>query len=80
VRARRRLFLLLFFIDLTAVAVALALGVEPWLVGLVAVVVLSPSLPILAWMTARLRAEAIPSSEAERLGHTELAAGATRRS
>jgi Flp pilus assembly protein TadB len=72
VRDKRRLFLLSVAVDLIAIFVAAALGVEPWLVVLVAVAALSPSLFMVVWMTARIRSEDNPSSEAQRLGHHDL--------
>ncbi len=71
-RERRRFFLLVLVSDLAGVVLAYALGLEPWLVGLVAVAALLPTLTMLAWMTARIRSENNPSSEAERLGHHDL--------
>ena len=71
-RERRRLFLLVLVSDLFAVVLAYFLGLEPWLVALVAVAALLPTLTMLAWMTARIRSEDNPSSEAERLGHHDL--------
>lgn len=71
-RERRRFFLLVLVSDLLAVGVAFALGLEPWLLAVVAVAALLPTLAMLAWMTARIRAADNPSSEAERLGHPEL--------
>jgi membrane protein implicated in regulation of membrane protease activity len=72
VRERRRFFLLVLVSDLLAVGVAFALGLEPWLLALVAVAALLPTLTMLVWMTARIRSEGNPSSEAERLGHHDL--------
>jgi hypothetical protein len=72
VRERRRFFLLVLVSDLAGVVLAYALGLEPWLVGLVAVAALLPTLTMLAWMTARIHSADNPSSEAERLGHPEL--------
>jgi hypothetical protein len=71
-RGRRPLLLLVLIGDLVAVFVALSLGGEPWLVALVAVTALFPSLFMLAQVTARIRSEDNPSSEAQRLGHHEL--------
>lgn len=73
-RERRRLFLLVLVGDLIAIFAVLSLGLEPWLVALVAVAALLPSLFMVALMTARIRSEDNPSSEAERLGHEELVA------
>ena len=72
VRGRRPLLLLILIGDLIAVFVALSLGWEPWLVALVAVFALSPSLFMLARVTGRIRSAENPSSEAERLGHYDL--------
>jgi Flp pilus assembly protein TadB len=74
VRERRRFFLLVLVSDLFAVVLAFFLGLEPWLVALVAAAALLPTLTMLAWMTARIRSENNPSSEAERLGHHDLVA------
>ena len=71
-RERRRFFLLVLVSDVLAVGVAFGLGLEPWLLAVVAVAALLPTLTMLAWMTARIRAADNPSSEAERLGHLEL--------
>lgn len=71
-RERRRFFLLVLVSDLTAVVLAYSLGLELWLVALVAVAALLPTLAMLVWMTARIRSADHPSSEAERLGHPEL--------
>lgn len=71
-RERRRFFLLVLVSDLFAVVLAYFLGLEPWLVALVTVAALLPTLTMLAWMTARIRSEGNPSSEAERLGHHDL--------
>jgi len=79
VRERRRFFLLILVADLIGVVAVLSLGLEPWLVALVAVSVLFPSLLMLAWMTARIRAEDNPAGEAERLGHHELVPGRDKR-
>ena len=62
-----------------AIVVALALGLEPWLVALIAVFALLPSLVMLGVVTARIRSEDNPSSEAARLGHHELAPGRGKR-
>jgi hypothetical protein len=78
-RQRRRLFLLALVGDLIGVAVVLALGLEAWLVAIVAVGLLLPTLSMLAWMTARIRSAETPSSEAERLGHDELVPDHDRR-
>jgi hypothetical protein len=72
VRERRRFFLLVLVSDLAAVVLAYSLGLELWLVALVAVAALLPTLTMLVWMTARIRSADNPSSEAERLGHPEL--------
>jgi hypothetical protein len=72
VRGRRPLLLLILIGDLIAVFVALSLGWEPWLVALVAVFALSPSLFMMARVTDRIRSAENPSSEAERLGHYDL--------
>lgn len=79
-RERRPLLLLVLAGDLIAIVVALSLGLEPWLVALVAVFALLPSLLMLGVITARIRSEETPSSEAARLGHHELAPGRDRRS
>jgi hypothetical protein len=78
-RQKRRLFLLALVGDLIGVAVVLALGLEASLVAIVAVGLLLPTLSMLAWMTARIRSAETPSSEAERLGHDELAPDRDRR-
>jgi hypothetical protein len=78
-RQRRRLFLLALVGDLIGVAVVLALGLEAWLVAIVAVGLLLPTLSMLAWMTAGIRSAETPSSEAERLGHDELVPDRDRR-
>jgi hypothetical protein len=78
-RQRRRLFLLALAGDLIGVAVVLALGLEAWLVAIVAVGLLLPTLSMLVWMTARIRSAETPSSEAERLGHDELVPHSDRR-
>lgn len=62
-----------------AIFVALSLGLEPWLVALIAVFALLPSLVMLGVVTARIRSEDTPSSEAARLGHHELAPDRDRR-
>jgi membrane protein implicated in regulation of membrane protease activity len=72
VRGRRPLLLLVLVGDLIAIGVALSLGLEPWLVALVAVAALFPSLVMLAQVTARIRSEDNPSSEAQRLGRHDL--------
>ncbi len=71
-RGRRPLFLLVLVGDLIAVFVALSLDWEPWLVALVAVFALFPSLFMLARVTARIRSGDNPSSEAQRLGYYDL--------
>lgn len=71
-RGRRPLLLLILLGDLIAVGVALSLGWELWLVALVAVFAMGPSLFVLDQVTARIRSADNPSSEAERLGHHEL--------
>jgi type IV secretory pathway TrbD component len=71
-RQRRRLFLLALVGDLIGVAVVLTLGLETWLVAIIAVGLLLPTLSMLAWMTARIRAAEAHSTEVERLGHREL--------
>ena len=78
-RQRRRLFLLALVGDLIGVAVVLALGLEAWLVAIVAIGLLLSTLSMLAWMTARIRSAETPSSEAERLGHDELVPDHVRR-
>jgi hypothetical protein len=78
-RQRRRLFLLALVGDLIGVAVVLTLGLEAWLVAIIAVGLLLPTLSILAWMTARIRSAEAYSTEAERLGHHELVPGHRRR-
>ena len=78
-RQRRRLFLLALVGDLIGVAVVLALGLEAWLVAIVAVGLLLPTLSMLAWMTARIRSAETPSSEAERLGLDVLVPDRDRR-
>ena len=78
-RQRRRLFALALVGDLIGVVVVLALGLEAWLVALVAVALLAPTLSIIAWMTVRIRSAENPSSEAERLGHEELVPRRDRR-
>ena len=78
-RGRRPLLLLVLLGDLIAVSVAVSLGWEPWLVALVAVFALGPSLFMLAQVTARIRSEDNPSSEAERMGHGELVPKSSRR-
>jgi hypothetical protein len=49
--------------DLMAICVALSLGLEPWLVALIAVFALLPSLVMLGVITARIRSEETPSSD-----------------
>jgi hypothetical protein len=71
-RQRRRLFLLALVGDLIGVAVVLTLGLEAWLVAIIAVGLVLPTLSMLAWMTARIRSAEAHSTEAERLGHREL--------
>lgn len=78
-RGRRPLLLLVLLGDLIAVSVAVSLGWELWLVALVAVFALGPSLFVLGQVTARIRSEDNPSSEAERLGHRELVPKSSRR-
>jgi hypothetical protein len=46
-----------------AICVALSLGLEPWLVALIAVFALLPSLVTLGVITARIRSEETPSSD-----------------
>ena len=71
-RQRRRLFLLALVGDLIGVAVVLTLGLEAWLVAIIAVGLLLPTLSLLAWMTARIRLAEAYSTQAERLGHHEI--------
>jgi hypothetical protein len=71
-RQRRRLFLLALAGDLIGVAVVLTLGLEAWLVALIAMGLLLPTLSMLAWMSAHIRSAEAHSTEAERLGHREL--------
>jgi hypothetical protein len=71
-RQKRRLFLLALVGDLVGVAVVLTLGLEAWLVAIIAVGLLLPTLSLLAWMTARIRSAEAYSTEVERLGHHEL--------
>lgn len=73
IRGRRRLFLLALVGDVIGVAVVLTLGLEAWLVAIVAVALLLPTLAMLALLTARIRSAEAHSTEAERLGHRELA-------
>jgi hypothetical protein len=63
-----------------AIGVALSLGLERLLVALIAIFALCPSLVMLGVITARIRSEDTPSSEAARLGHHELAPDRARRS
>jgi hypothetical protein len=56
-----------------AIFLALSLGLEPWLVAPIAIFALLPSLVMLGVVTARMRSEDTPSSEAARLGHHKLA-------
>jgi hypothetical protein len=79
VRGRRPLLLLVLVGDLIAVFVALSLGWEPWMVALVAVFALSPSLFVLARVTGRIHSQDNPSSEAERLGHYDLVSDRDKR-
>ena len=62
-RGRRSLLLLVLVGDLIAIVAALSLGWEPWLVALVAVAALFPSLFMLAQVTARIASEDNPSSD-----------------
>ena len=78
-RQRRRLFLLALVGDLIGLAVVLTLGLEAWLVAIVAVGLLLPTLSMLAWMTARIRSAEAYSTEAERLGHHGLVPDRHRR-
>jgi hypothetical protein len=78
-RQRRRLFLVALVGDLIGVAVVLTLGLEAWLVAIIAVGLLLPTLFMLAWMTARVRSAEAYSTEAERLGHHELVPDRDRR-
>ena len=78
-RQRRRLFLLALVGDLIGVAVVLTLGLEAWLVAIIAVGLMLPTLSMLAWMTARIRSAEAYSTEAERLGHHELVPDRDRR-
>jgi hypothetical protein len=63
VRGRRPLLLLVLVGDLIAIVAAVYLGWEPWLVALVAVATLAPSLFMLAQVTARIASEDNPSSD-----------------
>jgi hypothetical protein len=78
-RQKRRLFLLALVGDVIGVAVVLTLGLDAWLVAIIAAGLLLPTLYMLAWITARIRSAETPSTEAERLGHHELVPDRDRR-
>lgn len=68
---RRPLLLSILLGDLIMIAVAVALGFELWLVAVVAVLALSPTL-MLGYLRSHTGSPDDPSNEAARLGHHDL--------